>query len=144
MKRINIPGLALLALLAACAQRGGEVAESPSPSLTETSWSLKALQGDPVDLSGAMREPQLVLQSDGRAVGSGGCNRFSGAYTLQDAHLKFGPLAATRMACPDMQIEDRLFALLDQVAGWRIEGGRLSLLDASGSVLAEWLPGVPK
>ncbi len=79
----------------------------------------------------------LVLSPEGRAAGHGGCNRFTGGYTLDGASLRFGALAATRMACAPalMDQERRFFAAMAEVRGWRFEQGRLLLTDAGGGVL---------
>lgn len=46
-------------------------------------------------------EMYLQLDSDGNVSGHGGCNRFTGNYEESAGRLQIGPLAATRMACPE-------------------------------------------
>ena len=41
---------------------------------------------------------QYIQFRDGKASGHSGCNRYTGGYTRQGEDLKFGPLAATKMA----------------------------------------------
>jgi putative lipoprotein len=81
----------------------------------------------------------LELTAEGRAVGSGGCNRFTGSYTIDGAALSFGPVASTRMACPPavMDQEGKFFAALGDARGWRVDDatGKLILLDAGGAAL---------
>ena len=81
---------------------------------------------------------RLTLTAGGEAFGSGGCNSFRGTYTLAAGRLDFGPLAATRRACPEpqMQQETGFFAALEAVDGFRLEGGTLVLLDSAGSAVA--------
>jgi heat shock protein HslJ len=44
----------------------------------------------------------MTLQFEGdSASGSGGCNRFTGTYEEDRNSISFGPLASTRMACPE-------------------------------------------
>lgn len=43
----------------------------------------------------------LQFDAEGQVSGHGGCNRFTGAYKLGADTLRLGPLAATRMACPE-------------------------------------------
>lgn len=83
------------------------------------------------------RRPELNLDADGAAYGTGGCNRFTGRYTLEGARLTFAPLAASRMACagPLGELEERFFAALGEVRGWRIAQGRLVLTGENGSAL---------
>lgn len=45
--------------------------------------------------------------------GYAGCNRFFGSYEIKSDSLSFGVMASTRMACTDMQIEDRLLTSLN-------------------------------
>ena len=56
-----------------------------------------------------------------------------GHYTAADNHsLTFHDIAATRMACPNMQIERQLAKTLPQVQSYRIQGRYLELLDSEG------------
>ena len=67
----------------------------------------------------------------------GGCNRFMGGYSLSNSALALPNLASTMMACVDgMQYEHALHTALRQTSSWRIEGERLTLLDAAGKSLA--------
>ncbi|MFZ5430909.1 MAG: META domain-containing protein [Bacteroidota bacterium] len=45
--------------------------------------------------------------------GYAGCNRFFGSYAIKSDTLIIGGLASTKMACRDMQIEDRLLSSLN-------------------------------
>lgn len=81
----------------------------------------------------------FVKFADGKASGSGGCNRFSGPYEQNDTAVRIGPLMATRMACGDeskMQKEAAWFQLLE--AARIIDASHLKLIlkDASGKELA--------
>ena len=83
----------------------------------------------------------LLLQG-GHAGGSGGCNTFTGDYTLDGQSLAFGPLASTLMLCegPGGEVETVYFATLPLVTGWSSDGGRLSLTDAGGSPVLVFEP----
>ncbi|MGH9323395.1 MAG: META domain-containing protein [Vicinamibacteria bacterium] len=106
---------------------------SLSAPLLGTRWELTELKGAAVE--GA--RPYLSLEAEtNRATGSGGCNRFSGPFELEEDSLRFGPLAATRMACAEgMDVEVKLFEALEAVEKYRIEGETLELLDAAGETL---------
>ena len=60
--------------------------------------------------------------------GVGGCNRFFGNYEMESSRLKFSPMGATRMACPDLQTETEFFQMLDGVDGYSIKDNKLSFL----------------
>ena len=74
------------------------------------------------------------VTTDGRISSTVGCNRIVGKPSLKGDRLRFGPMAATRMACPPPldQLETAYMASLDAVRSWRIEGTRLTLVDERG------------
>jgi heat shock protein HslJ len=82
--------------------------------------------------------------TDGRVSGSGGCNRYSGEYTLEGDDLAIGPLAATRMACLEPEgigeQEAAYFAALARVASWSFQEERLQLRAADGALQVEFRP----
>ena len=79
----------------------------------------------------------LTLTEAAEALGRGGCNSFRASYSLDGGTFRFGPIAATRRACPppQMQEETRFFAALEATRGVRVEDGALLLLDAAGATL---------
>jgi len=109
-----------------------------SATLENTYWKLASLRGQAVAPSTErQREAHLILQpAQRRVVGSGGCNRLSGAYTLDGERLAFSRAIGTMMACRDgMDQERALLDTLTQVARWRVDGQRLVLLDERGAPL---------
>lgn len=109
------------------------VAAVAAQGLAGAPWLLREIGGQPV--SGPPRA-EITFDGQGRAFGTGGCNRFSGGYVLEGAALRFGPAAQTNMACepPAMDREARFHAALATVRGWRIDGAELLLLDGGGAV----------
>src|SRR5690606_2129773 len=98
--------------------------------------TLVELDGAPVDSAALNRPATLLLDEDGRASGSGGCNQFGGTYVLEGAEIRFGALAMTRMACEGaMDVETSYAEALNAVQTWRLSGGVLELL-AGDSVRA--------
>lgn len=67
----------------------------------------------------------------GRVAGRGGCNRYTGPFTVQDASLDAvtGPMVSTKMACapPAMEVENRYLAALGGVHRWGWAQGMLAL-----------------
>ncbi|MEJ5262198.1 MAG: META domain-containing protein [Ignavibacterium sp.] len=49
-----------------------------------------------------------------RVSGHAGCNQFFGGIELKGNIISFGNLAATKMACPDMTVEQKVFQALSQ------------------------------
>ncbi len=103
------------------------------PDATELAggWLLEDLGG-----RGVMDIVQttLVFDGEGRVSGSGGCNRYTGSYTYGDGELTFGPLAGTKMMCPEavMDQEDRFLEALGAIDRVAVDGPFL-LIYAGGS-----------
>jgi putative lipoprotein len=78
----------------------------------------------------------LEIAADGRITGSGGCNRISGKATVAGAHMSFGPIISTRMACAQdiMDQESHFLSALADTRLYRIDEIRdkLILVDAHG------------
>jgi copper homeostasis protein (lipoprotein) len=107
--------------------------------LAMTGWRAVELGGRPVPAVDPGRAPHLVFEARGRLAGSDGCNRVAGTYQLDRDTVTFGPLAATRMACPDTADVERAFAeAVNGTRRWRILGDRLDLFDATGARVARF------
>jgi uncharacterized lipoprotein YbaY/heat shock protein HslJ len=115
-------------------------APAASATLENTYWKLTSLRGRPVVVAERQREPHLILQRAlRRVVGSGGCNRLSGNYTLDSERLVFSRAAGTLMACRDGMEQERAFLdTLAQVTSWRVDGQRLTLLDERAAPLLQF------
>ena len=68
---------------------------APDATLTGQEWSLVTIGGAPIPGSGIT----ATFGEDGTVTGSGGCNDYTGPYTVDGESLSVGPLAATRMSC---------------------------------------------
>lgn len=119
-------GLALGMLLLA----GASCTAQSSP---EGAWQVVSLGTTAIE---AADDVTLTL-ADGQASGRSGCNRFTGAYSVDGDGFSFGPLAATRMACPGRasQIEAQFNDVVQSVTGWQIDGEGLVLTDGALPVL---------
>ncbi len=74
----------------------------------------------------------LTLEADGsRLAGSGGCNRLTGSFDLSHEGLRFGPVAATRMACADpvMRMEGAFLRALAATTRSKQDGSLLVLFE---------------
>lgn len=67
-------------------------------SLPGSEWLLEDLAG-----GGVLDQVQATLTflEAGKVGGNGSCNRFFGTAEIHGENIKFGPLGATRMACPE-------------------------------------------
>ena len=131
-----------LTLLVAGCQRQAGTTDRPTnePVITDRQWSLRELDGQPLDSAARANPPTLLLASSStQASGFAGCNRMAGGYKLGPGTLELGPLVLTRMACPSMDLESRYTTALGRVRQFRVDGNRLELL-ADGTVLATFEP----
>jgi len=120
----------------------GEPARLSTAALGDGAWVLRAWTFS----EAAPAAPEVTLQlSEGRLVGSSGCNTYNAAITPGDTPgaLTIGPIAGTRMMCPDaeMSVEDRFIKQLEQVMSFGFMLGQLSLTyrtdDGGGVMLFE-------
>ena len=121
-----------LALLLAGCTGASEHAGQGAATIVGPVWVAEEIAGAP---AGGEAPITLQLGADGRASGRGGCNGFGGPYTLAGDALRFGPLAATKMACAPalMDQEQRYFDTLAQVARYAVaDDGALLLTTGEG------------
>ena len=85
---------------------GGKIL--PPIELAGTNWTFVSIGGVAVTAD----RPTSLQFEGARLSGSAGCNRFSGRYTAAGGTLTAGPLMATEMACPGMELEQAFFKLM--------------------------------
>ncbi len=157
MKTVGLVLLALNLALVGCASRAKPSPEDTAPeplfkltnkkepavvaapmlkSLAGTRWIVLEINGTTVPNPLPGWAPQsLEFDAAGTGVtGHGGVNRFAGRYSSTDNTLSFGPLAMTRRAGPQAQMdaEQTYTEALSRVVAWRQAGSNLVLTD-SGS-----------
>lgn len=102
-------------------------AQQPATGLFGKTWTLTEIEGRKVNADKA----NIQFDRDQKRVsGSGGCNRFSGAFEIQDSSLTFSRTISTKMACVDVEVqrtETRFLSLLDSVTRYGVEGSSLRL-----------------
>jgi len=103
-----------------------------SNNLTGVEWRVQELSGHSVASSVDRQQPFIIFdEAKKQASGYAGCNRFFGGYELEGVALRFGPIGATKRACPDLEegVETEFFKVLDATRRWRIVDGTLELLN---------------
>ncbi len=87
-------------------------------------------------------EVSAVFAGDGSLAGSGGCNHYSGTYTVDGGGLVVEPVAGTLRACLEPpgvgEQETSYFAALARVATWSSREDRLELRGADGALQVEY------
>ena len=65
----------------------------------------------------------------GRVSGSGGCNTYSGSYTISGQTIAIGPLGTTGLSCaqPVMDQETQYLATLQGAVDYEIQGNELRI-----------------
>jgi len=118
----------------------------PAP-LAGTEWTLESFSspgGETVSSVIAGTTITAVF-SDGNVTGNAGCNSYGAGYRIDGAELSIEPPISTKMYCGEpegvMEQENRYLNLLESVAGYRIDGNRLDLLDEGGATLLSYSAG---
>lgn len=91
-------------------------------------------------------EPYLEFNREqNRVSGSGGCNRFSGAFEIEGSSMKLSRIVSTRMACINAErqrVETTFLRLLETITRFEVQGNTLRLFanDRPVLVLADQSP----
>lgn len=116
--------------LQACTH-SAEPPTEPTAALWGSQWTLQAIGNQPVI---AASKAALYFWEEGRIAGNGSCNRFFGTATMApDRSIAFGPIGATKMACPGeaMAQESRYLGALQKAQRYERQGDTL-LIHAEG------------
>jgi heat shock protein HslJ len=108
-------------------------------TMAANEWQLVSIDGHSLPVGA--KAPVIHFERDA-VRGFAGCNRINGKVTeTAPGHIKIGPVAATRMACPEpaMTVEQDFLSALDRVSGYTFVAGQLALTwsgkDGSGTLL---------
>lgn len=122
-----------LSLLAASFLAMTAAAVAATPLGPAGKWRIVAVSGaDGLDAARAKAE----ITPD-RFASTVGCNRIAGKPAFSGSKLTFGPMMATRMACPPPldEVERAYLSALQNVRGFRFEGTNLVFLGEDGAPL---------
>ena len=126
--------LACTALVLFSCKCNSKVSETTSAETlnAETVWGLQSIRTKKITFAENARIAYIQFNPEAKSVaGCAGCNRFFGSYEEPKAgKLIFSGMGATKMACPDheMEIEDMFLSNLGKVNSYRISGERLELM----------------
>ncbi len=109
-------------------------------SIYERYWKLVELNGIPVTTNSTQRkETHIIFKDDQKIIGHGGCNGFSRTFELLPLdRLKISKVAATKMACVDVNVESEFFSTLEKADSFTIKGDVLTLIRARMAPLAKF------
>jgi len=132
--------LCIAMLLVSCTKKDIPTSGAEATGIEGIQWYLTEVGGLPVSLMADDKQPHILLDpAQKQATGFAGCNNFFGSYELDGSSLTFGPMGATRMACPDLEtgLEMSVFEALESTRNWKKSDGDLLLLDED-AVLARF------
>ncbi|RKS02025.1 copper resistance protein NlpE N-terminal domain-containing protein [Flavobacterium sp. 102] len=110
-------------------------------TLAETKWKLITLNGKVVDQKGKKDYFLKLNSKDGRFSAYAGCNTMMGSYVMPSAFgLSFSYVAMTRMACPNMDLENRFSKVLEETDRYTIKDNILKLHKGKATILATFEP----
>lgn len=98
--------------------------------LYQTEWQLIKMGSKKPKLTDTDEKITIIFSKDNSHIaGYSGCNRYGGQFTIKKDVLSFGSLFATKMACPEMNMnfEHNYLNTLDKVTGYNIVADTLFL-----------------
>lgn len=90
-------------------------------------WRLETLDGSPFEKRATVEFPE-----PGKIAGQAPCNRYFGEQRAPYPWFEVGPLAATRMACPDLDAEQQFLSALSNMTQAEVAGDVLVLRNEDG------------
>ncbi len=98
-------------------------------------WNIVEIKGTPVKVTTDQEAPFIGFDTkSGRMFGYSGCNRMMASFDIntQPGKLELGAVGSTRMACPDLTLEQNILAALGEVKEFKKDKDeRIALCDAS-------------
>lgn len=130
--------LATLGVALGLASCNSHIEKMPMKDLTGE-WTITAVDGKDITVPEGQEAPYLGFDTaNGNIFGYTGCNRLRGHITegASTGEITITDVAATRMMCPDIELEQSIINSLSEVAlAGREESGDVKLCDAAGKAL---------
>lgn len=102
--------------------------------LVGTTWQLVQLMGTEVAAQGDSYT--LVLHDNGTISGAGDCNRITATYTITPSRsFVISNLGATRRLCPNPELENAYYDMLESVTHYEMDAENMLLL-SNGTLVA--------
>ncbi|MCF3973040.1 META domain-containing protein [Paracoccus salsus] len=138
MPALSRPRLALVSLVAMM----GLAACEPVATATPTGDDLGFIPGGSYVLVGMdgktvpLRNVTLLVEEQ-RLSGQGPCNSYSAANNASLPTVALSPIISTKMACKDLELEDRFLSVLQQASEMEFYGGVLKIKSPSTWLIFE-------
>lgn len=98
-------------------------------SIENTSWQLQSVLGKEVS------EKVTLLFEDNKLSGQSFCNRYFSQYERVENQLKIESVGATKMACPNLKVEQQYFNLLREAERYERKGENLYIQHKNGQLV---------
>lgn len=139
----------ILPLVAFAACGGDDGSGSDGGSSTQDPAALEGKSWILTQMLTAGGQTQIVdvgvsASFDGTTIsGNSGCNSYHASYEASGNEMSFGPIAGTKMACPEAEssTESRYLQLLEGVATFEVSGRSMSMADADGTAVLQFMQG---
>lgn len=140
MKKI-LTILIIAGVFFSCASAPNNSDESQDLSQLQGKWLLTALEGNPFTQTPQQKEAFIEFDTAAMQVsGNSSVNQFGGSFTVSGpGRITFSPMRSTLMAGLNMETETLLYKAFHRVTSYTIKGAVLSLLDAEGTVLIQYI-----
>ena len=107
-------------MIASC----GSSKKTACPASLNGEWNIVEVEGKTISPENEQPVPVIGFDFEAKRIyGNSGCNRMMGTFTvdsLKPGVLHFGPIAGTRMACPDMTTEQSVLGALEKVNSFEV------------------------
>ncbi|MEO0379637.1 MAG: META domain-containing protein [Pseudomonadota bacterium] len=120
---IRLFAVAVFGLIPAC-QSDETVA---AYGAAEATWTLVELNGAPFS-----ERATLLFGEDGQVSGQAPCNRFTFTNGVPYPWFESGPIASTKMACPNLETEGAFFKSLSNMTQVVLADGRMVMANDDG------------
>lgn len=101
-------------------------------------WTFAAIDGESVK-PGPKGKPDITFNLKTNQIsGSGGCNRYSSTVKVNENQLTIGLIAATKMACDNLDSESKLFQrLTNGTFHFHVNGMMMTMSNSAGEIVLE-------
>lgn len=103
--------------------------------LMEKKWVIKKISDTTINIIPKDENDQIYIffaSDENKVYGFGGCNFFRAYYHLVDNEISFTPVISTKMAGPNIAIENRFFSALKEIKKYEIVGNELYFMNENG------------
>lgn len=99
------------------------------PLLLDKMWAVTSIKGKEIQYPNQADVAYFVFRRDGKVSGGGGCNQYHGKYMFVGDSISIFDIGSTRMACPEIKIEETFFNTLPEVVRFKVNNENLKLYD---------------